>query len=105
MSLQDGSPARNVPVKLNVLDEPVFVVRGIASVSVEMRKDQQPQTITVRMTALCLSVRAFTCRRHMSRVGPFRRIFNVTHPICKLQVGHVGNTGGHHGDVGSVWSP
>ncbi|XP_054865859.1 A.superbus venom factor 2-like isoform X2 [Amphiprion ocellaris] len=50
VSHHDGSPARNVPVKLNLLETPLVVSSGIARASINMPSDQRAQTITAEST-------------------------------------------------------
>uniref|UniRef100_A0A3P9LX36 Complement component c3b, tandem duplicate 2 n=1 Tax=Oryzias latipes TaxID=8090 RepID=A0A3P9LX36_ORYLA len=47
VSNHDGSPARNVQVKISQLDVPLIASAGTARASINMPDDQQPQTITV----------------------------------------------------------
>ncbi|XP_065808700.1 complement C3 [Labrus bergylta] len=49
VSHHDGSPARNVPVKLNMLDTPL-IVSSTARVTINMPSDSRPQTITAETT-------------------------------------------------------
>lgn len=51
VSNQDGSPAHNVPVKVNLLDSPLTVFAGAVRATVNMPKLNQPQTITVSTPA------------------------------------------------------
>ncbi|XP_076583711.1 venom factor-like [Chaetodon auriga] len=46
VSHHDGSPARNVLVKLNLLNTPLVVSTGTTRATVNMPSDQRPQTIT-----------------------------------------------------------
>ncbi|XP_029948737.1 venom factor-like [Salarias fasciatus] len=46
----DGSPARNVEVKLSLLDEPLIVASGSARASINMPSDQRPQIIMAETT-------------------------------------------------------
>ncbi|XP_070847577.1 venom factor-like [Chaetodon trifascialis] len=46
VSHHDGSPARNVLVKLNLLNTPLVVSTGTTQATVNMPSDQRPQTIT-----------------------------------------------------------
>uniref|UniRef100_A0A3Q1H0X2 Uncharacterized protein n=1 Tax=Anabas testudineus TaxID=64144 RepID=A0A3Q1H0X2_ANATE len=46
VSQHDGSPGRNVQVKLNLLDTPLIVYSGTARGTINMPSDQGPQTIT-----------------------------------------------------------
>ncbi|XP_067441549.1 complement C3-like [Thunnus thynnus] len=50
VSHHDGSPARNVPVKLNLLDEPLVVSSGTARATINMPNDQSPKTIIAETT-------------------------------------------------------
>ncbi|TNM85383.1 hypothetical protein fugu_007654 [Takifugu bimaculatus] len=47
VSNQDGSPAHNVPVKVNLLDSPLTVFAGSVRATINMPKLQSQQTITV----------------------------------------------------------
>ncbi|KAK2817445.1 hypothetical protein Q5P01_025636 [Channa striata] len=46
VSHHDGSPGRNVPVKVNLLDAPVMVTSGTARATINMPSSQQAQAIT-----------------------------------------------------------
>uniref|UniRef100_A0A3Q3L7G2 Complement component c3b, tandem duplicate 1 n=1 Tax=Mastacembelus armatus TaxID=205130 RepID=A0A3Q3L7G2_9TELE len=46
VSHHDGSPGRNVPVKLSFLTTPLVISSGTTRASINMPNDQQPQTIT-----------------------------------------------------------
>lgn len=59
VSNQDGSPAHNVPVKVNLLDSPLTVFAGAARATVNMPKDNHPQTITVSTPASLLFMMDF----------------------------------------------
>uniref|UniRef100_H3CLD7 Complement component c3b, tandem duplicate 2 n=1 Tax=Tetraodon nigroviridis TaxID=99883 RepID=H3CLD7_TETNG len=48
VSNQDGSPAHNVPVKVNLMDSPLMVSDGVVRATVNMPKTQQPQAETVQ---------------------------------------------------------
>ncbi|XP_051801045.1 complement C3-like [Acanthochromis polyacanthus] len=50
VSHHDGSPARNVPIKLNLLDTPLVVSSGAARATINMPRDHQAQTITAETT-------------------------------------------------------
>ncbi|KAM7419790.1 hypothetical protein PAMA_016741 [Pampus argenteus] len=50
VSHHDGSPARNVLVKLNLLDDPLIVSSGTTRVTINMPNDLRRQTITVETT-------------------------------------------------------
>nr|XP_046229928.1 complement C3-like isoform X2 [Scatophagus argus] len=50
VSHHDGSPARNVPVKVNLLESPVDVFSGSTRVTVNMPSNQRMQTITAETT-------------------------------------------------------
>lgn len=51
VSNHDGSPARNVLVKLTFLDTPLIASAGSARASINMPSDQIPQIITVSTNA------------------------------------------------------
>ncbi|RVE75945.1 hypothetical protein OJAV_G00003930 [Oryzias javanicus] len=50
VSNHDGSPARNVQMKVSLLDVPLLASAGTTKASLNMPNDQQPQTITVETT-------------------------------------------------------
>ncbi|XP_058497234.1 complement C3-like [Solea solea] len=50
VSQHDGSPARNVPVKLNLLDTPLIVSSGTTRATVNMPQDLRSQTIIAETT-------------------------------------------------------
>uniref|UniRef100_A0A3B4ZLY2 Complement C3-like n=1 Tax=Stegastes partitus TaxID=144197 RepID=A0A3B4ZLY2_9TELE len=50
VSHHDGSPARNVLVKLNLQETPLFVASGTVRASINMPTDQHAQTISVETT-------------------------------------------------------
>ncbi|KAE8300564.1 A.superbus venom factor 1 [Larimichthys crocea] len=50
VSHHDGSPARNVLVKVNLLDTPLTVSSGTTRATINMPTNQSPQTITVETT-------------------------------------------------------
>ncbi|XP_029015801.1 complement C3-like [Betta splendens] len=54
VSHHDGSPSRNVPVKLNLLDETVTVSSGSTRVTINMPSEQGPQTITAETAQAAL---------------------------------------------------
>ncbi|KAM3623350.1 uncharacterized protein V6R79_010054 [Siganus canaliculatus] len=49
VSHHDGSPARNVPVKVNLLDSPL-IISGTARATINMPNDQLPKTIIAETT-------------------------------------------------------
>lgn len=62
VSNHDGSPAMDIPVKINLLDSPLLI-SGSSRVTVNMHKIHFPQTITVRRSQLELEWKMFTRQR------------------------------------------
>ncbi|XP_069023890.1 complement C3-like [Embiotoca jacksoni] len=65
----DGSPAHNVPVKLNMLDTPLVVTYGTAVAAINMPSTQRIQTITAETTQAGL--RPEQQARHQITVQPY----------------------------------
>uniref|UniRef100_UPI0037E9C17B venom factor-like n=1 Tax=Semicossyphus pulcher TaxID=241346 RepID=UPI0037E9C17B len=68
VSHHDGSPARNVPVKVNMLDTPL-VVSGTARATINMPSSLHPQTITAETTQA--ELRPEQQAKHQVSVRPY----------------------------------
>ncbi|XP_041641340.1 complement C3-like isoform X2 [Cheilinus undulatus] len=69
VSHHDGSPARNVPVKVSMLDTPL-ILSGTARVTINMPNDQRPQTISAETTQAGL--RPEQQAKHQSMIPLYR---------------------------------
>ncbi|CAJ1052901.1 complement C3-like [Xyrichtys novacula] len=69
VSHHDGSPARNVPVKLNMLDAPL-IVSGTAGVTINMPQSLLPQTIKAETTQADLKPEQQA--RHEDTIPPYQ---------------------------------
>uniref|UniRef100_UPI003AAB8061 venom factor-like n=1 Tax=Centroberyx gerrardi TaxID=166262 RepID=UPI003AAB8061 len=77
VSHHDGSPARNVVVKLNLLDTPLIVASGSTRVTVNMPKDLRTQTISAETTQADLKPEQQA--KHQATVYPYSP-HNARHP-------------------------